>query len=170
MKSMSIEFFIARSWRYVSLAALVFFLLWTYTGMPDAVAVHFDNQGVANGFLPKTQVFYVIMALVLVFNILPLMLIKPINQLPDAAISILPIKKEWQQNREEFNESISNWLIVLPAIVNTIMLFSIKILGKLNDVQYHSTFSDYNWLAIFILVLFVIWIFYLPVKLLFTKP
>ena len=50
---MSIEYFISRVGRYLSIFAFILVLLFTYRGLPDPAAVHFGANGRGDGFLPK---------------------------------------------------------------------------------------------------------------------
>jgi hypothetical protein len=167
---MSIEFFVARAWRYASLIGLVMFLFLTYSGMPEVVGVHFDPKGNADGFIPRSNFFYLIVGLTLVANVLPIMIVKPFGQIPDDAFRKWPNAPLWLGNREGFNEVFGNWMHFLSAVVNTIIIFCIKIIGKLNDNQYHVSVGDYEWLLWMGIFLFLAWLFFFPLRILFGKP
>lgn len=164
---MSIEFFVSRTWRYASIIAFIVFLLFTYRGLPDSTAVHFNESGRGDGFLPKDEVFYLFVGIMLGINILLILLAKSVEKLPVRAWSWLPNKK-WIEEPRQLNESISNWFNFLPAIINTFLILVLRVLLLLNDERTFD--SSYTYLIIIGLVLMIAWLFYLPVKLLYTNP
>lgn len=164
---MSIEFFISRVWRYLSIAAFVIILLFTYRGLPDPTAVHFGDNGRGDGFLPKNEVFYLFGSIMFAFNILVMLLINSVKKLTASAFQWIPNKK-WLIDRKQLNEALVNWLNFLPAIVNTFLLLILRALLALNDERTFNT--DYTYLLIIGIVAIMIWIFYLPIKLLYTSP
>ncbi len=115
---MSIEFFISRTWRYLSILAFVIILLFTYRGLPDPTAVHFGPNGRGDGFLPKNEVFYLFAAVMFTFNILSMLLANSVKRLPVNAFQWIPNKK-WLQAGNQLNVAIVNWINFLPAIVNS---------------------------------------------------
>jgi uncharacterized membrane protein len=166
----TIEYFVTRASRYFSLIFCAVLFLWVYAGMPEQIAVHFDAQDEPDGFLPRGQFFYLFGGILLVFNILPILLIQPVAALPDAAIARWPNGARWLQNRADFNETFGNWMSLLPTLFNVLSLFLIKTLGKLNANDYHAKVSDFGWLLWAALFALVFWVFYGPVRLLFTQP
>lgn len=164
---MSIEFFISRTWRYLSILAFVLVLLFTYRGLPDTTAVHFGPNGRGDGFLPKNQVFYLFAGVMFAFNILSVLLANNVKRIPLVAFQWIPNKK-WLKGGNQLNTAIVNWLNFLPAIVNTFLLLILRALLILNDERTFQT--DYTYLLVIGIVLMMAWIFYLPIKLLFTSP
>ncbi|MCU0467410.1 MAG: DUF1648 domain-containing protein [Arcicella sp.] len=164
---MSIEFFISRVWRYASILAFVIVLLFTYRGLPDPTAVHFGPDGRGDGFLPKNQVFYLFGSIMFGLNILIVLLINTVKKLPKSAFNWIP-NKIWLEDYKQLQTAIINWLNFLPAIINTFLLLILRALLALNDERSFNT--DYTYLLVIGAVLFLAWLFYLPIKLLYTKP
>jgi hypothetical protein len=164
---MSIEYFISRVGRYLSIFAFVLVLLFTYRGLPDPAAVHFGADGHGDGFLPKNEVFYLFGGLMFALNILVVLLVSNVNKLSIKAFTWIP-NKLWLNDRKQLIEVVSNWLNFLPMIVNTFLLLILRALLALNDERTFNT--DYTYLLIMGVVLLLIWIFYLPVRLLYTSP
>jgi uncharacterized membrane protein len=70
---MSIDHFVSRIWRILSMVAFGFTLLFVYRGLPDPAAVHFGETGRGDGFLPKEEIFYLTAGIVTILNVLALM-------------------------------------------------------------------------------------------------
>jgi uncharacterized membrane protein len=164
---MSIEYFFSRVWRYLSIVAFVMVLLFTYRGLPDPTAVHFGADGRGDATLPKNQVFYLFGGLMLALNIIVVLLVNSVQKLPIQAFSWIPNKK-WLADRQQLVTVLANWLNFLPAIVNTFLLLILRALLALNDERTYKT--DYTYLLVLGVVLLLIWIFYLPIRLLYTNP
>ena len=164
---MSIEYFFSRVWRYLSIVAFVMVLLFTYRGLPDPAAVHFGADGRGDATLPKNQVFYLFAGSMLALNILVVLLANSIKKLPIEAFSWVP-NKQWLQDYKQLIEVLLNWINFLPAIVNTFLLLILRALLALNDERTFRT--DYTYLLIIGTVLLLVWIFYLPIRLLYTNP
>ncbi|WP_026994269.1 hypothetical protein [Flectobacillus major] len=164
---MSIELFFSRTWRYASLLAFAVILLFTYRGLPDFTAVHFGETGRGDGFLPKDQIFYLFLGISLVVNILPIALAKNIEKIPDVSFSWIPNKK-WLNYRNQLNAAIMNWLNLLPGAINTFLILVLRAILTLNDERSFST--DYSYLPVVGLALLIGWLFYLPIKILYTNP
>ncbi len=164
---MSIEYFISRVGRYLSIFAFVLVLLFTYRGLPDPTAVHFGANGRGDGFLPKNQVFYLFGGIMFGLNILIVLLVNSVNKLPTTAFSWIP-NKEWLKDRNQLITAVANWLNFLPIFINVFLLLILRALLALNDERTFNT--DYTYLLVLGIVLILIWIFYLPIKILYTKP
>ncbi len=76
---MSIDYFVSRVWRIVSMVAFGITLLFVYRGLPDPAAVHFGETGRGDGFLPKEEIFYLTAGIVTILNVLALLLIKSVD-------------------------------------------------------------------------------------------
>lgn len=164
---MSIEFFLSRTWRYLSILAFVVVLLFTYRGLPDPTAVHFGENGRGDGYLPKNQVFYLFAGIMFTFNILLVLLVNSVKKLPVTVFQWIPNKK-WLIDFKQLQLAVLNWLNLLPAIVNTFLLLLLRALLTLNDERSFKT--DFSYLLIVGVVLILGWLFYLPIKLLYTSP
>jgi uncharacterized membrane protein len=164
---MSIEYFISRVGRYLSIFAFVLVLLFTYRGLPDPAAVHFGTNGRGDGFLPKNQVFYLFGSIMFGLNILVVLLVNATNKLPITAFSWIP-NKVWLKDRNQLISAIANWLNFLPIFINIFLILILRALLALNDERTFNT--DYTYLLVLGIGFILIWLFYLPIKILYTKP
>ena len=164
---MSIEYFISRVGRYLSIFAFIIVLLFTYRGLPDAVGVHFGTDGRGDGFLPKNQVFYLFGAIMFSLNILIVLLVSNVKKLPITAFKSIP-NKDWLNDPQQLIGVIINWINFLPTIINVFLLLALRALLALNDERSFNT--DYTYLLVVGVVFLLIWLFYLPIRILYTKP
>ncbi len=164
---MTTEFFISRVWRYISMIAFALVLLFTYRGLPDSTAVHFGMDGKADGFLPRTQLFYLAMSVMVVANMLLLLLSNSVNKLSfvNGFEWALPA---WQNNRKAIKDSIVNWINILAAMFNTFLAFILRSILMLNDDRSNQT--NYSYLLIIAMVALLLWLIYLPLKLKYSSP
>ena len=82
-------------------------------------------------------------------------------------INFIP-NKIWLKDRKQLIGVITNWINFLPTIINVFLLLILRALLALNDERSFNT--DYTYLLIIGLILLLIWIFYLPIRLLYTSP
>jgi len=164
---MSIEYFISRVGRYLSIFAFIIVLLFTYRGLPDSVGVHFGSDGRGDGFLPKNQVFYVFGAIMVSLNILIVLLVSNVKKLPITAFNSIP-NKDWLKDPKQLIGVVINWINFLPTIINVFLLLALRALLALNDERSFNT--DYTYLLVLGVVFLLIWLFYLPIRILYTKP
>ena len=164
---MSIEYFMSRVGRYVSIFAFIVVLLFTYRGLPDPTAVHFGADGRGDGFMPKNQVFYLFGSIMFGLNILIVLLVNNIQKLPITAFNFIP-NKVWLNDRKQLIGVVINWINFLPTIINVFLLLILRALLALNDERSFNT--DYTYLLVLGLVFLLIWLFYLPIRLLYTSP
>lgn len=164
---MSIEYFVSRVGRYLSIFAFILVLLFTYRGLPDDVGVHFGTDGRGDGFMPKNQVFYLFGSIMFGLNILIVLLVNNVQKLPITAFNFIP-NKVWLKDRKQLVDVIINWINFLPTIINVFLLLILRALLALNDERTFNT--DYTYLLILGLIFLLIWLFYLPVRLLYTSP
>ena len=164
---MSIEYFVSRVGRYLSIFAFIIVLLFTYRGLPDDVGVHFGADGRGDGFLPKNQVFYLFGTIMFSLNILVVLLVSSVKKLPPTAFKSIP-NKDWLQDPTQLIGVVINWLNFLPTIINIFLLLALRALLALNDERSFNT--DYSYLLVVGAVFLMIWLFYLPIRILYTKP
>ena len=164
---MSIEYFISRVGRYLSIFAFIIVLLFTYRGLPDSVGVHFGADGRGDGFLPKNQVFYLFGAIMFSLNILIVLLVSNVKKLPITAFKSIP-NKDWLKDPKQLIGVVINWINFLPTIINVFLLLALRALLALNDERSFNT--DYTYLLVLGVVFLLIWLFYLPIRILYTKP
>jgi hypothetical protein len=141
-------------------------LLFIYRGLPDPTAVHFGETGRGDGFLPKEEVFYLTAGIVTTLNVLALLLIKAIDKIPtDKWAIILPVFAE--KGNLTIKSTLINWLHFFPALINTYLILVIRALLMLNDERTNQT--DYSYLPSLGIVFLLVWLIYLPVRLI-TSP
>ncbi len=163
---MSIDHFASRVWRILSIVAFGLSLLFIYRGLPDPTAVHFGETGRGDGFLPKEEVFYLTAGIVTTLNVLALLLIKAIDKIPtDKWAIILPVFAE--KGNLTIKSTLINWLHFFPALINTYLILVIRALLMLNDERTNQT--DYSYLPSLGIVFLLVWLIYLPVRLI-TSP
>jgi hypothetical protein len=150
----------------MSIMLVVGALTWTYSLFPDMVAVDFSKSGMAEMYVSKEHIFYVIMGLFLVNNVLISGLAR---QVPKMNVDQLPILKRniWAQHREELNEQLVNWIYSVVASINTVVGFSLFALATINSSQYKLDVFDFSWVFYLGLTL-LISVFLLPLRLLWT--
>lgn len=163
---MSIDHFASRVWRILSIVAFGISLLFIYRGLPDPTAVHFGETGRGDGFLPKEEVFYLTAGIVTILNVLALLLIKAIDKIPTEKWSqILPVFAE--KGNSSIKNTFINWLHFFPALINTYLILVMRALLMLNDERTNQT--DYSYLPLLGIVFLLVWLIYLPVRLI-TSP
>lgn len=163
---MSIDHFASRVWRILSIVAFGLSLLFIYRGLPDPTAVHFGETGRGDGFLPKEEVFYLTAGIVTILNVLTLLLIKAIDKIPTEKWgTILPVFAE--KGNQTIKSTFINWLHFFPALINTYLILVMRALLMLNDERTNQT--DYSYLPSLGIVFLLVWLIYLPVRLI-TSP
>lgn len=160
---MKIGTFVIKIWRWMSMALVIGALVWTYSLFPDMVAVDFSKSGLAETYISKEQIFYIIMGLFLVNNVL---ISRLARQVPNVHTDHLPIprRKIWAEHRELLNEQLVNWVYCVVASINTVMGFSLFALATINSSQYKLDVFDFSWVFYLGLAL-LIFVFLLPLRL-----
>jgi hypothetical protein len=163
---MKIGTFFFKIWRWASILLVIGALVWTYSLFPQMVAVDFSETGLAERYLSKENIFYIVMGLFLVNNVIIAGLVK---QIPNMDATQLPIlnRNIWAQHREELNEHLTNWLFCLIAVINTIIGFSLFALATINSLQYKKDVFDFAWIY-YVGMALMIMVFLLPLRLLWT--
>lgn len=166
---MTIEYFVYKSGRYLTLALAVLFLFLKYYTLPDMVAVYYNNQSMPEGFLPKDQFFYLVSSLLLFINLLlPLLIIifkKYILANKDSKISILGNEISSNQVFEIFQ----NWINLIITSLNLIIFLAVMIIAKLNSTEYTTSINNFEWLQYIFLIFIIIAILYPLLKLVIAK-
>jgi hypothetical protein len=159
---MSIDKFISRVWRVLSMFAFGISLLFIYRGLPDPTAVHFGETGRGDGFLPKEEIFYLTAAIVTILNVLGLLLIKSIEKIPRVYFGKL-VKAFAPKDDLLIQQIIVHWVHFLLALINTYLILVFRVLLLLNDERTNQ--ADYSYLPKVGIVLFLVWMIYLPARL-----
>lgn len=164
---MTIEYFVFKTVRFLSLALVIIFLFLKYYSLPDMVAVFYNNQSKAEGFLPKDQFFYLIGGLLVGINLLTPILINIIKKLP---VSFFESFLGKNVQKSTVNEIFENWINLIISSINIILVLSVLILGRLNSTEYTSNIGDYGWLLKLCFSVIIILFAYPFLKLKFSKP
>ena len=99
-------------------------------------------------------------------NVLTLSLIKTLDKIPTEKWGqILPVFAE--KGNGTIKNTFVNWLHFFPALINTYLILVMRALLMLNDERTYQT--DYSYLPMLGIVFLLVWLIYLPVRLL-TSP
>lgn len=159
---MSIDKFISRVWRVLSMIAFGISLLFVYRGLPDPTAVHFGETGRGDGFLPKEEIFYLTAAIVTILNVLGLLLIRSIEKIPRSYFGNF-LNAFAEKGDLIIQQTCVHWIHFLLALINTYLILAFRVLLLLNDERTNQT--DYSYLPKVGIALFLIWMIYLPARL-----
>lgn len=159
---MSIDKFISRVWRVLSMIAFGISLLFVYRGLPDPTAVHFGETGRGDGFLPKEEIFYLTAAIVTILNVLGLLLIRSVEKIPRSYFGNF-LNAFAQKGDLILQQTCIHWIHFLLALINTYLILVFRVLLLLNDERTNQ--ADYSYLPKVGIALFLIWMIYLPARL-----
>ncbi len=142
---MKVSTFSIKIWRWFSILLVVGALGWTYSLLPDLVAVNFAPTGLAENYLEKSTIFYIVMGLIIFNNVVIRAIAKQVGKVP---LNLLPLpnRRAWTDHREELDEHLTNWLFCLVAAINTIVALSLFALGTLNSNQFRQDVFSFAWL------------------------
>jgi len=141
-------------------------LVWTYSVFPEQIAVDFAASGLAEIYVNKEHLFYIVMTFFILNNVV---LSAFARQIPKIDPSHLPIPKRkiWAQYREELNEHLINWLYTVVSSINTVIALSLLALATINSSQFKLSVFDFAWVSYVGLALMIL-VFLLPLRLLWT--
>jgi uncharacterized membrane protein len=165
---MKISTFVIRIWRMISVAVVFGLSVFSYTLFPSEVAVHFDALGQADRFIQKSNVFYVVMGLILVNNVLLMAFSKRFLTLPTHLLPI-PNQESWTLQREVLNEHLKNWFYCLMAAINTITGLGMLALASVNNKQFAYNIGNFDWIFYLAFAMLFLILVALPLRL-FIKP
>jgi uncharacterized membrane protein len=164
---MSIEYFVLKTGRYASLIFLVIFLFLKYYQLPDPVAVYFQADSKPAGFLPKSQFFYSICAIILIFFIVFQVLLSLLAKHSKTTTGQYILGKSI--GSPAFKNLTENWINLISTALHTLVMVAVLILAKLNSTEYPVTVANYTWFIPFILVCLAIIIAYPLLKIVTIK-
>lgn len=156
-----------RIWKAASLPLLVATLLICYFNLPDQVAIHFSDKGQPNGFINKQELFYWAVAIIMLVNLLMSAFGRSLTKLLQKAI---PKNLVWSQSPIQTLKVSEGWTNGLTAILNTFLILCLVALNKVNGEENQLLTFNFNWILIVTAILFMLILFYLPYKILYTKP
>jgi hypothetical protein len=154
-------------WRKASFFFVVFMLLWCYRTLPDSIAFVHNENGEPISWVDKQTFFYVSTAIIVVFNLLMGLAKTSISKLD---FSKLNPQSEWARAKESLSELIEGWFNAFIAFVNTTLVFIFLGLNGINRTAEQLLDKNYNWLLIFLALVLMVLIFFIPLRLLFTQP
>lgn len=163
---MKIATFSIKIWRWFSMLLVIGALVWTYSVFPEQVAVDFAESGLAEVYVNKEHLFYIIMALFILNNVVLTAFARQIPKI-DASNFPIPKRKIWAEHREALNEHLVNWLYCVVAAINTVIGFSLLALATINSNQYKLDVFDFAWVFYLGLGLMLL-VFLLPLRLFWT--
>jgi uncharacterized membrane protein len=166
---MSIEFFVYKTLRFLILIVAIIFLFLKYFAFPSMVAVFFNSKNLPEGYLPKSQFFYLITFVLLAINLLtPLLINLMKNFLKSSSKQIFNLFDK-SINKEYIFQNFENWINLLIAALNTLIFLAILIIARLNATEYTDSVSNYAWFAKFIFALMLVIFIYPFSKIFFYK-
>ncbi|TDB68768.1 hypothetical protein [Arundinibacter roseus] len=142
---MKVTTFAIKVWRWFSVVLVIGALAWTYSLLPDLVAVGYAASGMADHYVEKSTIFYIVMGLIIFNNVVIMATARQIPKVP-AMMMPIPNRAAWAANRDVLNEHLTNWLLCLVAAINTILALSLFSLATVNSSQYKSDIFDFAWL------------------------
>jgi uncharacterized membrane protein len=164
---MKIGTFGIKIWHGLSMIGVLLVVAYGYSSLPADVGVHFGEDGKADEFILKSQIFYVLLGLLLANNVLlPALGRQFLNS--SAAQLPIPNRAMWVANQDELNEHIQNWVKCLVAAINTVIGLTFSVLATVNN-QFKLQISDFGGLFVVVVAMLVIVVLALPVRLL-MKP
>lgn len=165
---MSIEYFTCRVWRFLSVVALLVSIFLVYFNLPEKVAVHHENN-LAVEFMPKNTIFYIAVGLAIGINLLLGFMEKTFPAIPNTSFAFLRATG-WQTHRAELNMRFSNWMRMLQGCMNFMVCLTLYALVMVNIPDANKTITNYQWILMVGAVALLIWLFWLPMRILFIKP
>lgn len=156
-----------RTWRFFSMIAVFGASIYSYSLFGNDVGVHFDASGKADEFMSKSDIFYIVVGLILVNNVFFTALARQLVKLPGHLLPI-PNQSEWAAQREELDEHILNWIFSLVAMINTIIAMTVFALATVNN-EFTFKIGDFEGLFYLIVLLLLIIVLALPIRLM-MKP
>jgi uncharacterized membrane protein len=164
---MSIDHFLSRVWRIISIVVFGVSLLFIYRGLPNPTAVHFGESGRGDGFLPKEEVFYLVAGTVTILNVLMLMLVNSTQKIPSQVFTKNLFRVFQNKGDKQIQNTFVHWLHFFTAVVNTYVILALRVLLMLNDERSYA--NDYSYLGSLGIILILAWLLYLPIRL-FSLP
>lgn len=141
---MNITTFGLKVWRWLSILGVVGALAWTYSVLPDLVAVDFDQSGLIEASLGKEMIFYIAMGVIILANTLLLSLAKQLPRIPIGSLPV-PSRGTWAAFRDELDEHLTNAAYALVAAINTLLGLSLFALGTVNSSSFNLSVFDFAW-------------------------
>lgn len=142
---MTIEFFVFKTLRFLTLIVCLIFLFLKYFQLPDLVAVFFNKSNSSEGFLPKDQFFYLISFILFIVNLFVPILFILLKKLPDLFFDKINNTFKKNLSKNDYLSIAENWINLIITSLNILLLLSILIIARLNATEYSDKVSDYSW-------------------------
>ncbi len=165
---MKISTYSIKVWRFLSMALVIASAGFTYSILPDEVAVGFGPSGQPKDYMLKSNIFYIAVGIILVNNVLIMSLAKRLLKFP-ANLLPIPNQTDWTAHREALNEHLQNWFYCIVASINTILALTLFTIGTVNSNQFKYHLSDFGWLFYLTVFMLLAILISLPIRLL-MKP
>jgi uncharacterized membrane protein len=156
--------------RAAKVFTLLFFigvLLYIYFFLPEQMGVHFNEWGHADNYLPKSQFFYGAGLFIILFNVAVSLLGRFLTALPPKLLPV-PHRDLWSataETRNAFNYVLRNWLNGFVTVINVLLVATLLVLMQVNT-EMNADIEDYAWVFVTGIVLVLVWLVYLPLRLL----
>ena len=165
---MRTETFFIRVWRLISTLGFVLSLFSSHVSYPGEVAVRFNSLGQAVQYINRDVLFYSVIAIFLIVNVLVNAVVRLFPKIPMATLTV-PHQPIWADNRAELNTVFTNWFYGLMCAVNTILALGLFVLSLLNRSTSTNSPESYVWLLPMSMLILISVIAALPIRLL-MKP
>ncbi len=157
------------------LSLIVFFavIFFCYFSWPQEVAVYFDQNGEGTYALGKSQLFYFSVTGIISFNVIILMLVSYIPQLPIELIK-LPNHDFWKSSKDhsEYAKNILvNWVNTFAAVLNVFITFWLFMITQFNLEQFDLRYEvgSFYWIQYVWFGVLSIWFGFLIVRFFISK-
>ena len=160
-------YLLIRAAKVFSLLFFIGVLLYIYFFLPNQVAVHFNEWGHADNYLSKSQFFYGAGLFAIIFNVAISLLGRFVTALPPKLLPV-PNREMWSstpETRNAFSYILRNWLNGFVVIVNVLLVGTVLVLLQVNN-ETNADIEDYAWVFVMGIIGVLVWIAYLPVRLL----
>lgn len=164
---MKLSTFAIKAWRIFSMIAVFGISVYSYSLFATDVGVHFNSAGQADEFMTKSDIFYILAGLIVVNNVLLPALGKQLLKIPTNLLPI-PHQEIWEDQRDNLEEHIQNWIYALVAMINTSIAMTVFALATVNN-EFKYKIGDLEGLFYIVVVSLLFIIIALPIRL-FIKP
>jgi uncharacterized membrane protein (DUF485 family) len=149
-------------WRRASFFFVLALLLYIYLGLPDSVAFKHNEVGRPIGFIDKQRFFYISAIVIIGLNF--------VFGLVKSQFAKIDFDKIIKAKEGYIKDVLTGWINAILAFINTYLVFALMGLQNINKDAQQNLDRDYTWFLIIGAVLFMVILFYIPLKLLLSKP
>ena len=142
-------------------------LIICYFTFPDDVAVHHTSSGRPDDFISKQSFFYIAFGFIIALNFLLNLLRIQVQKINFAKLNANSI---WAKNADALKPLLEAWFNAFIAVVNSFLVCFLIALSRINRAEDQKLDINYDWFILGGAVVFLIVLFYLPIRLLYTNP